>query len=69
MGMLGTELNFRRTVETEIQTLLLTQTHQQDMVIAQDVLTSLGVRCLFTLIPHFQIWPPVKCCLGQHDPL
>ena len=29
------QLNFRRTVETEIQTLLLTQTHQQDMVIAQ----------------------------------
>jgi hypothetical protein len=37
--------------------------------ITQDVLTSLGVRCLLTLTPNFQIWSPVKCCLGQHDPL
>jgi hypothetical protein len=37
--------------------------------ITQDVLTSLGVCCLLTFTPNFQIWSPVKCCLGQHDPL
>jgi hypothetical protein len=52
----------------QIQTLLLTQTYQH-LKITQDVLTSLGVRCLLTLTPNFQIWPPVKCYLCQHDPL